>query len=62
MDLGILLIYVSMVASLDFLMIGLVISLCNFVYKVISKIISNKVKNILFPYICRERFGFLPGR
>lgn len=35
------------------------VSLCNLVYKLISKIISNKLIGILFGTISSEQFGFL---
>jgi len=38
------------------------ISLCNLVYKIISKIISNRIKPMLAKYISKEQFGFLPER
>ena len=38
------------------------ISLCNFIYKIIGKIISTRIKNILGRIISKEQFGFLPGR
>ena len=38
------------------------ISLCNFVYKIIGKIISIRIKNVLGRCISGEQFGFLPGR
>ena len=38
------------------------ISLCKFVYKIIGKIISTRIKKILGRFISKERFGFLPGR
>jgi len=38
------------------------ISLCNCLYKIISKVISRKLKVILSKHISRENFGFLEGR
>jgi hypothetical protein len=38
------------------------ISLCNCIYKVISKIIERRIKAILSKNISREQFGFLEGR
>ena len=38
------------------------ISLCNFVYKIIGKIISTCIKKILGRFISKEQFGFLSGR
>ena len=38
------------------------ISLCNFVYKIIGKIISIRIKTVLGRCISGEQFGFLPGR
>ena len=38
------------------------ISLCNFVYKIIGKIISIRIINVLGRCISDEQFGFLPGR
>ena len=38
------------------------ISLCNFIYKIIGKIISTRIKKILGRIISKEQFGFLPGR
>ena len=34
------------------------ISLCNFSYKVIGKIISTRIKKVLGRYISNEQFGF----
>jgi len=36
--------------------------LCNFVYKIIGKIISIRIRKVLSRYISGEQFGFLPGR
>ena len=38
------------------------ISLCNFIYKIIGKIISTRIKKILGRIISKEQFGYLPGR
>jgi hypothetical protein len=38
------------------------ISLCNSVYKIISKIISHRIKDILSENISEEKFRFLQGR
>jgi hypothetical protein len=38
------------------------ISLCNNIYKIISKIIANRLKEILADNISGEQFGFLRGR
>lgn len=38
------------------------ISLCNCIYKVISKIIARRLKVILLDHISEEQFGFLEGR
>ena len=38
------------------------ISLCNYIYKIISKIISTRIKKVLGGYISNEQFGFFPGR
>jgi len=38
------------------------ISLCNCIYKVISKIIARRIKGILSSNISSEQFGFLKGR
>ena len=38
------------------------IALCNFCYKIIGKIISTHIRNVLGRYISCEQFGFLPGR
>jgi hypothetical protein len=38
------------------------ISLCNLCYKVISKIISNRIKPILSNALSAEQLGFLQGR
>ena len=38
------------------------ISLCNYIYKIIGKIISIRIRKVLSRYIYGEQFGFLPGR
>jgi hypothetical protein len=38
------------------------ISLCNLVYKVISKVITNKIKLVLSRFLSEEQLGFLGGR
>ena len=38
------------------------ISLCNFVYKIMGKIISIWIRNVLGRCISGEQFGFLSGR
>jgi hypothetical protein len=38
------------------------ISLCNLVYKVISKVIANRIKPILSRALSAEQLGFLEGR
>ena len=38
------------------------ISLCNFIYDIIGKIISMHITKVLGRYISGEQFGFLPGR
>jgi hypothetical protein len=38
------------------------ISLCNCLYKIISKVISRRLKVILSKHISGEQFGFLEGR
>jgi hypothetical protein len=38
------------------------ISLCNCIYKIISKVISLRLKDILSRHISGEQFGFLKGR
>lgn len=37
------------------------ISLCNYLYKIISKIIANRLKKILSLHISKEQFRFLEG-
>jgi hypothetical protein len=37
------------------------ISLCNYIYKIISKVISHRLKDILSKHISCEQFGFLKG-
>ena len=38
------------------------ISLCNFVYKIIARDISIRIRKVLSRCIFGEQFGFLPGR
>ena len=38
------------------------ISLCNCIYKVISKVIARILKGIFSEHITKEQFGFLEGR
>ena len=38
------------------------ISLCNCIYKIISKIIAKRLKDILSAHISKDQFGFLEGR
>jgi hypothetical protein len=38
------------------------ISLCNLCYKIISKIIANRIKPILSRSLSEEQLGFLQGR
>jgi hypothetical protein len=38
------------------------ISLCNLCYKIISKVIANRIKPILSRSISEEQLGFLQGR
>ena len=38
------------------------ISLCNCIYKVVSKVIASRFKRILLEHISLEQFGFLEGR
>ena len=38
------------------------ISLCNYIYKIIGKIISVQIRKVLGRYIFGAQFGFLPGR
>jgi hypothetical protein len=38
------------------------ISLCNNIYKVVSKVINKRIKAILSKYVSQEKFGFLEGR
>ena len=35
------------------------ISLCNLVYKIISKIIANRIKPMMSKWMSKEEFGFL---
>ena len=36
--------------------------MCNYIYKVIGKIISTRIRKVLGQYISSEQFGFLPNR
>ena len=38
------------------------ISLCSCIYKVVSKVITHRLKRILSEHITDEQFGFLEGR
>lgn len=38
------------------------ISLCNCLYKIISKVINRRLKDVLSNNILMEQFGFLQGR
>ena len=38
------------------------ISLCNCIYKVVSKVITNRFKQVLSEHSSNEQFGFLEGR
>jgi len=38
------------------------ISLCNLLYKVITKIIENKLKPVLSMFLSKNQFGFLQNR
>ena len=38
------------------------ISLCNYNYKIIGRILSTRIRNLLGKYISGEQFGFFPGR
>ena len=38
------------------------ISLCNCIYKVITKVIARRLKDLLSDHISGEQFGFLKGR
>ena len=38
------------------------IYLCNFIYKLLAKIITNTIKSILSKVVCGEQFAFLEKR
>jgi hypothetical protein len=38
------------------------ISLCNCIYKVVAKVISRRLKDLLSEKVSKEQFGFLEGR
>jgi hypothetical protein len=38
------------------------VSLCNCIYKVVSKVIARRIKSILSDKLSREQFGFLEGK
>jgi hypothetical protein len=38
------------------------ISLCNYIYKIVEKIIAMRVKNLKSVYIYNEQFSFLPSK
>jgi hypothetical protein len=40
----------------------LLISLCNLIYKIITKIINNRIKPMLSKFMTKEQFGFLDDR
>jgi len=37
-------------------------SLCNYVYKMMSKLLTNRINKIVSPYVSLEKFGFLCNR
>jgi len=38
------------------------ISLCNFVYKIVTKTIANHLRSIMLRWMSKEKFGFLNNR
>lgn len=38
------------------------IALCNFIYKIISKVLANHIKNILPLLICPQQTGYVESR